>query len=704
MAINDVSLTTGMRSNLLSLQGTVDLLNRTQNRLSTGKKVNTAMDNPVSFFASQALTSRASVIDSLKDAMGQAVQTITAADKGITAISSMIEQAKGIAQSALSAEASSGFGTEAVEINGLANTDSITVGGITLTAGPTAIVTSVNTAFVDFGANTAAAGNTVKIGGVTFTASAGSNTVTYDSFDLNMSANTLEGGDTLTVGGLTYTATAGSQSAVLDNLKISTAIAVGNKITVAGQEYTAVAGDPANALEFKAGVSLAADATAFATAVNAHQAGVLTIVDDTAGGLTFTSGSATIAADSVTSGAVTVTPTTHNVDNPLGVGQFLITGDANADATNLRAAINARQGTGNGDVYVVGGVTSTVTITHGTAALAAGTVALGTASSTDIAITTNVTTTANPLAAGQFSIAGATASAKALALRTAIQSMLGAGAYTINEDGAGKLSITAGTTALDANTAVEVSASIDVSTGTSTAYGALAADEFAVTGNDITDAQSMANAINSAAITGYSATASNGVLTIANSTATITADMVTVSSATKMDETLVAADSELGNLQAQYSAMLDQIDTLAADSGYKGKNLLGSSLLSVKFEGDHKLDVQGFDASSSGLSIGAATWTAGGSINDDITALDAAKVTLQSQSSKLSGNLSVITVRQSFSTNMINTLTAGSDLLVQADTNEEGANMLMLQTRQSLSTTALSLSAQAAQSVLKLFG
>ena len=60
MAINDVSLTAGMRSNLLSLQGTVDLLNRTQNRLSTGKKVNTAIDNPVSFFASQALTSRAS--------------------------------------------------------------------------------------------------------------------------------------------------------------------------------------------------------------------------------------------------------------------------------------------------------------------------------------------------------------------------------------------------------------------------------------------------------------------------------------------------------------------------------------------------------------------------------------------------------------------------------------------------------------------
>ena len=97
MAINDISLTAGMRANLLSLQGTVDLLDRTQGRLASGKKVNTAIDNPVSYFASQALTSRAADIDSLKDAMGQAVQTIKAADKGITAISSMIEQAKGIA-------------------------------------------------------------------------------------------------------------------------------------------------------------------------------------------------------------------------------------------------------------------------------------------------------------------------------------------------------------------------------------------------------------------------------------------------------------------------------------------------------------------------------------------------------------------------------------------------------------------------------
>src|SRR5512133_2114369 len=119
MALNDVSLTSGMRANLLSLQGTVNLLDRTQSRLSSGKKVNTAIDNPVSFFASQALTSRASTIDSLKDAMGQAVQTIQAADKGIKAISAMIEQAKGIAQSGLSADANAGVTTVSLSVTGI---------------------------------------------------------------------------------------------------------------------------------------------------------------------------------------------------------------------------------------------------------------------------------------------------------------------------------------------------------------------------------------------------------------------------------------------------------------------------------------------------------------------------------------------------------------------------------------------------------
>jgi flagellin len=378
MAINDVSLTAGMRSNLLSLQNTVDLLNRTQNRLSSGKKVNSAIDNPVSFFAAQALTSRASDIDSMKDAMGQAVQTIAAADKGLTAITAMIEQAKGLAQSGLTAD----------------NTQD------TLSGTAAAL----------------AAGNTIILGGVTLTA--------------------------------------------------------------------------------------------------------------TANGLT-----------------------------PLA-GEFNLGTTDEETAANLAAAIN-----------------------------------------------------------------GATYAAT--------------NSYTASADGA-NLTITKYTVA----TGMEADAAAGNITGTGSAGLTLVASD--------------------------------------------------------------APESELESLQAQYNTLRDQLSALAGDSGYKGKNLLGDDTLTVKFEGT-TLDVVGFDASSTGLGITAATWVTGGSIDADVDLLGAAAASLRQQSSKMSGNLSIITVRQDFSTKMINTLTEGSDKLTLADTNEEGANMLMLQTRQSLSTTALSMSAQAAQSVLRLF-
>lgn len=385
MAINDISLTSGMRSNLTTLQSTAKLLDRTQNRLSTGKKVNSAIDNPTSFFAAQSLNSRASIIDGLKDAMGQAIQTVQAADKGITAITSLIEQAKGVAQAAAAAPASSGVDTVA-----------ITLGGITA-------------------------------------------------------------GDVITIDAVAYTATD--------------------------------AGTP-------------------------------------------------------------------------GPNEFYVNENDTGNLLNLADAINA-------------------------------------------------------------------------------------------------------------NTLV----------------------------------------------TGYSASVTNDVLTISLEIGGVPVavdplDIDLTGVTGSADITTVSGNTELDSLMKQYNIIRDQITTLAADSGYKGKNLLtdpvtGTGLLTVKFEGSHSLTVTGFSASAADLGLTQATWTTGPAstkISADLTLLDTALSTLRQNASSFSANLSIITTRQDFSTNMVSTLTDGADKLTLADTNEEGANMLMLQTRQSLGTTALSLSAQAAQSVLRLFG
>ena len=103
MAINDVTLTASMRTNLLQLQGVQDQIAKKQNILSTGNKINSALDGPTSFFAAKGLNQRAGDLTSLKDAMGQSVSTIKAADKGLTAIESMIEQARGLTTAAYSA-------------------------------------------------------------------------------------------------------------------------------------------------------------------------------------------------------------------------------------------------------------------------------------------------------------------------------------------------------------------------------------------------------------------------------------------------------------------------------------------------------------------------------------------------------------------------------------------------------------------------
>ena len=98
--MSDISLTASMRSNLLSLQQTQDLMDQTQERLSTGKKVNSAIDNPSSYYTAQSLTNRASDLSSLLDSMGQGIQTIQAANEAIESITTFAEQLKSIANSA----------------------------------------------------------------------------------------------------------------------------------------------------------------------------------------------------------------------------------------------------------------------------------------------------------------------------------------------------------------------------------------------------------------------------------------------------------------------------------------------------------------------------------------------------------------------------------------------------------------------------
>lgn len=212
-----------------------------------------------------------------------------------------------------------------------------------------------------------------------------------------------------------------------------------------------------------------------------------------------------------------------------------------------------------------------------------------------------------------------------------------------------------------------------------------------------------------------------------------------------LEQARSTSSSGLAALYKSFNTIAAQIKQLINDSSYKGTNFMnGSSVsLDVLFNetGSNKITINGFNAQMSGLlnsaQIGSAAASDGGfsmlasavftnistfiagtavgagtaagfslayNLNAVGNGLTAAIAQLQAESAKMSADLAIINARLDFTTSIVNVEKTGSDNLTLADTNEEGANMLMLQTRNQLGTTSLSLASQAAQSVLRLFG
>ena len=205
---------------------------------------------------------------------------------------------------------------------------------------------------------------------------------------------------------------------------------------------------------------------------------------------------------------------------------------------------------------------------------------------------------------------------------------------------------------------------------------------------------------------------SNGINTIQAANNGITSITKLVQSA----QALVSQAQQANNtttqasLATQFNSLLSQIGQLASDSGFNGVNLLAGNSLTITLNesGSSTTTISGVNytnANASPLSVANAAnnWATSTDINAAGTALTTALTTLQSESQTLSASLSTVQIRQDFTKSMVNTLQTGSDALTLADSNQEGANLLALQTRQQLSSTALSLASQADQNVLRLF-
>src|SRR5665213_3570010 len=108
--MSGIVLSSAVRQNLLSLQSTAALLATTQNDLATGNAVNSALDNPTSYFTAESLNNRASDISNLLDSIGNGVQVLQAANTGITSLQSLVSNAQSIANQVL--QAPTGYSTK----------------------------------------------------------------------------------------------------------------------------------------------------------------------------------------------------------------------------------------------------------------------------------------------------------------------------------------------------------------------------------------------------------------------------------------------------------------------------------------------------------------------------------------------------------------------------------------------------------------
>lgn len=163
--------------------------------------------------------------------------------------------------------------------------------------------------------------------------------------------------------------------------------------------------------------------------------------------------------------------------------------------------------------------------------------------------------------------------------------------------------------------------------------------------------------------------------------------------------------STTNNLQDRYDKILTEVTATANDASFNGINLLkGNDLLTTFNEtGTSNLSTTGDDLTAEGLGLSTADFSSRANVDSRSAELNDATKTVRNFGSLIATDLSLIQTRRDFTEQTVETLKAGADDLTLADLNEEGANLLALQTRQQLGVTSLSLASQAQQGVLRLF-
>ncbi|TAH67964.1 MAG: DUF1522 domain-containing protein [Rhodopseudomonas palustris] len=734
--MSGIVLSNAVRQNLSSLQATADLLATTQSRLSTGKKVNTALDNPTNFFTAASLDSRSSDINNLLDGISNGIQIIQAANTGITSLTKLVDSAKSIANQALQSVA--GYSSKSSVSTTIAGATSDDLRGTsTYTNG---LAQSIG--LQDGQATPGVVSSSTLLGGVAATntgaAVAGITTSTALSA---LGSNKPVAGDKLTVNGHTITFASGDAPGAAT---LPTGSGVSGQLVTDGKGNSTVylnsgtVGDVLKAIDVASGVQKVSITGGNATisnssGTNAAINGTDQIVLSTSTGsdLSITGNNTLLSAFGLNSGA-TGTGTfkadrTANTTAGAGVSRTNMIQAGSTLSINGKtitfadAAIPAAadygfgkvgtknvitDGNGNSTVYLQGGKIDDV-LTAIDIASGAQTAPVSNGSAT-LAVTTG-SEASKVLSGGQLQISsGLSADLNITGTGNALSALGLAG----NQGTATSFSVARTATAggitgktlsfesFNGGSAVTVT----IGDGTNGTVKSLADLNSKLSANNLTASIDTTGKLTISASNDYASstigsTESGGKIggTAASLFSTPTAPVADVN-----------AQTTRANLVTQYNNIIEQIKTTAQDASFNGVNLLGGDTLKLVFNetGKSTLSIQGvtFDPAGLGLSSlkSGKDFIDNASTNKVLSSLNTASTTLRSQASALGSNLSIVQTRQDFSKNLINVLQTGSSNLTLADTNEEAANSQALSTRQSIAVSALSLANSSQQSVLQL--
>ncbi|MHC2801665.1 flagellin [Bradyrhizobium diazoefficiens] len=760
--MSGIVLSASVRQNLLSLQSTADLLATTQNRLSTGKSVNSALDNPTNFFTAQSLDNRASDINNLLDSIANGVQVLQAANTGLTSLQKLIDSAKSIANQAL--QTTVGYSTKsnvsttisgatAADLRGTTSFASATAssnvlyngtaGGTTAASGTTTLGASIGS-FASTGA-TAGDGTTALTGAITLIATNGTTAT-----GLLGNAQPADG-DTLTVNGKTITFRSGAAPA---STAVPSGSGVSGNLVTDGNGNTTVylgtAGTPAatvndllSAIDLASGVKTVSISSGAATiAVSASQPGAA-VSTAAAGAVTLKSST---GADLSVTGKADLLKAL-GLTTSTGAGNATVNVNRTTSAASLGATI-ADGSTLNVDGHVITFKNAPIPGSTGAPSVPSGYGATG-----------NILTDGNGNSTVYLQAGTVNDVLKAIDLATGVQTA------TINANGTATLATATGQSNSSINTSGQLKLSTGINADLSITGTGNALNVFGLAGN--TGSATAFTAARTSGIGGIagktltftsfnggtavnvtfgdgtngtvktldqlntklqannlSATIdANGFLTITASNDYASSTLGSTSAGGAIGGTLTSAltfstasnpvqdgvaQTARANLVSQYNNILNQIDTTSQDSSFNGVNLLNGDQLKLVFDetGKSSLNITGVTYNSKGLGLAALTvgvdFIDNAAANRVLTNLNAASSTLRSEASSLGSNLSVVQIRQDFNKNLINVLQTGSSNLTLADTNVEAANSQALSTRQSIAVSALSLANQSQQSVLQL--